>query len=100
MVTRVYAKHEPYTDGHLGMVTEEMRQRGAPTIRVMRFNGELYATEASHRLASAHAQGIEPNLVIELEDVSAVPDEHWLKVTKTLPCYDFEHVHVLDLKEF
>ena len=97
---RVHAKHLPYDNGHLGKVVQDMQVAGAPTIRVMRMNGELYATEGSHRLASAHHLGEIPKLVVEIEETTHLPDEHWMRVSETLPVYDFEHILLLDLKSF
>lgn len=99
-MTKIHAKHEPYTNGHLGKVVEDMKLAGPPTIRVMRFNGELYATEGSHRIASAHQLGLIPKVVIEMENSDTLPDEHWKKVSETLPTYDFDHVLKLDLAVF
>ena len=96
----VRAKHLPYETGHLGDVVAEMRTQGAPTIRVMEFNGELYATEGSHRLAAAHYLGEVPKLVVEIAETDVLPDEYWTRVSESLPIYDFEHVLVLRLEEF
>ena len=96
----IRAKHLPYENGHLGKVVQEMIVQGAPTIRVMSFNGELYATEGSHRLAAAHYLGEVPKLVVEIEETDTLPDNHWEKVSTQLPIYEFEHVLVLDLKAF
>ena len=93
---RVYAKHEPYTDGHLAQVVADMRLAGPPTIRAVELWGELFALEGSHRLASANYLGLEPKLVVLVHDGSDLP-MHWEKVKKTLPIYEFERVHVLDL---
>ena len=96
----VKAKHEPYETGHLGDVVSEMEQVGAPTLRVMEHDGELCATEGSHRLAAAHYLGVVPKLVVEVPDVDDTLLDHWGKVAEVLPAYDFDHVLVLDLKEF
>lgn len=96
----IHAKHEPYTNGHLGEVIEDMKLRGAPTIRVMNFNGELYATEGSHRLAAASILGLIPKVVIEIPDSGAIPEEHWTKVSFTLPRHEYDHVLSLDLESF
>ena len=92
MTTKIYAKHSPYEDGHLAKVTDEMRLTGAPIIRVVRFKGELYATEGSHRLAAAAYLGVIPRVWIEETEVDALPDEHWQKVSERLPDYEFDHV--------
>jgi len=99
-MTKVFAKHPPYENGHLGEVMEDMKLAGPPTVRVMRFNGELFATEASHRLASAALMGLIPKVVIEVEQSDTLPNEHWQKVATTLPSYDYDHVLKLDLEVF
>lgn len=100
MTKTVHAKHEPYTNGHLGEVVIEMEQVGAPTLRVMDHAGRLCATEGSHRLAAAHQLGIIPKLVIEVPDADSALVLHWDSVAVVLPTYDFESVLVLDLREF
>jgi len=97
---RVFAKHPPYEDGHLGEVALDMDHHGAPTIRVMKFEGDYYALEGSHRLAVADHRGVTPKLVVEIEETDALPSEHWKRVADTLPLYEFEHALVLDLNEF
>lgn len=97
---RVFAKHLPYEDGHLGEVSNDMDVYGAPTIRVMKVNNDYYALEGSHRLAVAHYRGEIPKLVIEIEDKDSLPDHHWLSVAKTLPLYEFTKAMVLDLNNF
>lgn len=99
-MTKVYAKHPPYEDGHLGEVTQDMRAQGAPTIRVVRFNGELYATEGSHRLAAAAYLGVIPRVWIDEVTVDALPDSHWRKVADGLTSYEFDHVLALEPKDF
>ena len=101
-MTTVRAKHPPYETGRLGDVVNEMRVQGAPTIRCMRFQGELYATEGSHRLFAAQYLGEVPKLVVEIEETDALPDEHWSKVAPTLPAIEFDEggLLVLDLKDF
>ena len=96
----VYAKHEPYINGHLGEVASEMQQVGAPTLRVMSHNGKLCATEGSHRLAAAHALGLIPKLVIEVPDTDGLLNEHWDSISQVLPTYNFDSVLVLDLSIF
>lgn len=97
---RVYAKHEPYTDGHLGEVAADMEVAGSPTIRVIEHAGVYYALEGSHRLAIAHALGVEPKLVVEIPELDCARDEYWDRVAATLPVYEFNYVHVLKLEEF
>lgn len=96
----VYAKHEPYTTGHLADVVAEMRDRGAPTIRVVQRGPIFYALEGSHRLAAAHYLGLEPKIVVEIEEAGETLDAFWDRVAPTLPRYDFEHIHTLELKRF
>lgn len=97
----IYAKHEPYwSTGHLGDVVEEMKTQGSPTIRVSDFKGKLCALEGSHRLASAYHLGIIPKIVIQEEETDLTTTEFWDKVVSTLPEYEFEHVLVLDLRNF
>ena len=87
----VYAKHPPYTDGHLGEVMNEMDVLGAPSIRVVDYRGEYFAIEGSHRLASAYIKGIAPNLIIEDQDRLTPEDEdHLERVKGGLPKYTWE----------
>lgn len=99
-MTTVRAKHPPYDDGHLGEVVNDMRVAGPPTIRVVRFNGELYATEGSHRLAAASYLGVIPKVWIDETIVDALPDGHWEKVSEKLPAYKYDHVLALEAKAF
>ena len=96
----IRAKHEPYTNGHLGEVVVEMEQVGTPTLRVMNHDGELCATEGSHRLAAAYALGLVPKLVVEIPDTDDALTAHWDKIATALPTYDFDSVLVLDLNAF
>lgn len=94
MTTRIYAKHDPYTNGHLGDVARDMDHAGAPTVRVVAYAGELYALEASHRLFLAHERGLIPK-VIELEPDTPGCEAFFERVRGTLPAYDFPHVLLL-----
>lgn len=94
----VYAKHFPYDDDHLGVVIDEMKLTGAPTIRVIEFEDKLFAIEGSHRLAAAHHLELEPKLVIMEEDVEGL-EESWRKVAKTLPTWSYTFAHGLDLRK-
>jgi hypothetical protein len=96
----IYAKHEPYTDGNLAKVVAEMKQLGAPTLRVMDHGGKLCATEGSHRIAAANHLGMVPKLVIEVPDVDDGLSSHWFGVAVGLPAYDFDAVMVLNLGDF
>jgi hypothetical protein len=100
MPCNVRAKHLPYEDGHLGKVGADMDVAGAPTIRVVEFDGELYAVEGSHRLAQAHHRGETPKLVIEATDTDDDRDGYWRRVAATLPLYEFPHAFVLRLSDF
>ena len=80
----IFAKHEPYWDtGHLGDVVEDMKTQGAPTIRAVEFEGDLYATEGSHRIASAHHLGLIPKIILEESEESSDTQSFWSKVAKT-----------------
>ena len=96
-MARVYAKHEPYNNGHLGEVVDEMKLTGAPTIRVVEFEHGFYVVEGSHRLAAAFHLGLEPKIVILPQDNEDM-DEYWARVATTLPAYDYAFVHKLDLR--
>ncbi len=80
----VYAKHPPYEDGHLGEVVADMQRLGAPTIRVIWYDGKLMALEGSHRLAACHHLGLTPLLLIEEPDL---PDTSTAGALPTLPAY-------------
>lgn len=92
----IYAKHEPYENGHLGEVVDEMKLTGPPTIRVIEFEDGFYAVEGSHRLAAAFHLGLEPKIVVLPQDSEGL-DAYWARVAKTLPSYDYKLVHILDL---
>jgi hypothetical protein len=129
----IYAKHEPYTDGHYDEVMREMEVQGQPTIRCVERNGQLYALEGSHRLAVALAaiysrdgapgrlgtkaqatrtlpksrsavspvsSGVEPKIVVLTQDADEGLDAFWDRVAPNLPRYDFDRVHVLDMRKF
>lgn len=95
----IYAKHEPYNNGHLGEVVEEMKLTGAPTIRCVKFDDNYFAVEGSHRLASADILGLCPKIVLLKQDTSEMT-EYWRSVAKTLPSYDYDHVMVFDFEKF
>jgi hypothetical protein len=98
-MTRIYAKHAPYRDGHLGRVAHDMDVAGAPTIRAVRFKDELYALEGSHRLALTHERGVPPKIIV-LEADTAGCEEFFERVRGSLPAYDFDHVLVLHETDF
>ncbi len=96
----IYAKHEPYKNGHIADVAAVMDVAGQPTIRAIERNGDLYALEGSHRLALCFERGIEPKIVLEIRDTDESLDSFWDRVAPDLPRYDFDTVHVLDLTKF
>lgn len=95
----VYAKHEPYTNGHIGLVADELDHAGPPTIRVIEQNGAYYALEGSHRLYLAHQRGLIPKLVVMKPELGEDLDTFWNRVSPDLPRYDFDHAFVLNLTE-
>ncbi len=68
-MTTVYAIHAPFEDRLAGVVAE-MKELGAPTIRVVDCGDYLMALEGSHRLAAAHSLGILPNFVVIDQDAA------------------------------
>jgi hypothetical protein len=87
-LVRVFAKHAPYSDGHLGKVVNEMRWLGAPIVRVVEWGGEFFALEGSHRLAAAHWLGLVPQLIVETPERAAEDDERfWDRLKAVLPAY-------------
>lgn len=100
MSRAIYAKHLPYNNGHLGEVVNQMEFCGEPTIRAVEYNGELFATEGSHRLAAAQYLGFTAKIVIEEEIESSEMDVFWDKVKERLPRYCFDSLLVLDLRDF
>jgi hypothetical protein len=96
---KIFAKHLPYTDGHLDEVSLDMEHAGSPTIRVVKFENEFYALEGSHRLALAFRYGLIPKIIVLESEVEGC-DEFYRRIKGTLPVYDFEHVLVLEEKKF
>jgi hypothetical protein len=87
---RIYAKHEPYTDGHLGEVTEAMRALGSPRIEVVEWRGDYFAVEGSHRLAAAHHLGVVPSLIVSVPDlIEPETEQFWEQVKQSLPHYSW-----------
>ena len=75
----IYAIHAPSAD-HLAEVISEMEALGAPTIRVVDCGDHYMALEGSHRLAAAHALGLEPTLVIyEQDDMLDITQFDWFE---------------------
>jgi hypothetical protein len=61
---------------------------GTPTIRVVEYRGDYYATEGSHRLYAAHYLGLVPKLVVSQPDRDDPSGEEFLDVARTrLPHY-------------
>ena len=85
---RIYAKHEPYKNGHLEKVLNEMIVKGPPTIKCIDYRNRLYAIEGSHRLAAAHYLGMVPSVDLVSQDrFDPVDDEFWDSLNKNLPHY-------------
>jgi len=99
-MTKIYAKHLPYGDGHLEEVRAEMELAGVPTIRCIRYKGEIFALEGSHRLALAHSQGIIPKIFIMNDDAAGTCEEFYDRVIPTLPVYNFPYVLALSEDDF
>ena len=79
MSRTVYAIHAP-GGYHLAEVIAEMRTLGAPSIRVVDCGDYLMALEGSHRLAAAHALGLEPVFeVLEQDDELDISGFDWFE---------------------
>jgi DNA-binding LacI/PurR family transcriptional regulator len=63
----IYTIHAPEAS-KLEAVKAEMLKLGAPTIRAVDCGDYLMALEGCHRIAAAHALGIEPEMVIYAQD--------------------------------
>jgi hypothetical protein len=96
---RIYAKHEPYTDGHIGKVADDMELCGEPTIRCVEFKNDLFAIEGSHRLYLAHRNNLIPKIILLEPDLEGLGEEYYLNLKATLPFYDFEYVLKIGRKE-
>jgi hypothetical protein len=94
-MTTVFAKHEPYDDGHLGEVGLDMDHAGAPTIRAVLIAGNLYAVDGSHRLAQAHYRGLILKVIVLESDLHGDP-----RIPADLPRYDFDYVIALRESDF
>lgn len=76
-MTTIYAIHAPLADKLAGVMAE-METLGAPTIRVVDCGDHYMALEGSHRLAAAHALGLEPILtVMDQEDDLDITQFDW-----------------------
>ena len=62
--------HSHYDQDHLAAVMAEMQNRGAPTIKAVKLDDNLYAAlEGCHRLRAAKALGLMPEIVkVEYSD--------------------------------
>lgn len=85
---KIYAKHLPYEDGHLGEVVQEMRERGMPWLFVIPVRDGYLALEGSHRLAAAHYLGCGVGIHVLQPDVEDSPID-WERLLPTLPSYEF-----------
>jgi len=73
----IYSIHAPFAD-RLEAVKSEMAALGAPTIRVVDCGDHFMALEGSHRLAAAHALGLEPKLLVfEQDDMIDITQFDW-----------------------
>ena len=78
-MTMIYAIHSTNAD-HLATVTAKMETLGAPTIRVVDCGDHYIALEGSHRIAAAHALGMEPILEIyDQDDVIEIGEYDWFE---------------------
>lgn len=99
-MTTIYAKHDPYLDGHLARVVDEMEHSGPPTIRCVRWKDGWYALEGSHRLAAAYQLGL-PVLVVEMEpDAGEGLGSFWDRVAPGLRGFNFHDAKRLRLDAF
>lgn len=99
-MTKVYAKHLPYEDGHLAKVYLEMILSGTPTLSAVRFRGELFLLEGSHRAACANELGLIPKLIVFEPDFTSEEDKYYNRIKDTLPVYEFDHVLIMNVKDF
>jgi hypothetical protein len=80
-MTTIYAIHAPVAE-KLEMVKREMEDLGAPVIRVINCGDYYMALEGSHRLAAAHALGLEPELMIfEQDEIVDITQYDWFDAT-------------------
>lgn len=87
-ILKIYAKHEPYPNGHLEEVLNEMIRRGPPVIKCIEWRGSLYAIEGSHRLAAAHYLGYVPIVdIVDQDWTDPAGEEVWDYLNKYLPHY-------------
>jgi len=67
MISALYLIHTVDPD-KIAEVKDEMRERGAPTIRVVDCGDHYMAIEGCHRLVAAAELGVAPNLVVLPQD--------------------------------
>ncbi len=86
-MSTIYAIHAPVAE-KLETVQREMETLGAPTIRVVNCGDHYMALEGSHRLAAAHALGLEPQLIVfeqdEMLDITQFDwfdESNWVETT-------------------
>ena len=99
-MTVIYAKHEPYEDGHLGDVIAEMQLAGTPTLRCVEWRDGYYALEGSHRLAAAFILALPVKVVLLEPDAGEGLERFWDRVAPDLPSYNFMNVTGLRLDAF
>lgn len=92
-MTIIYAKHEAY-DHRIGKIVKEMRELGPPKLRAVLFEGELFALEGSHRLASADYLGLVPEIILEKTESDTALDIFWKFAKERLPKYEFEGLKI------
>ena len=68
--TVVIMRHSYYDADHLAEVVEEMRTMGAPTLRAVEIDGEIYLLEGCHRVRAA----VELGLPVTLEMLEYDPE--------------------------
>ena len=79
MEVTVYAIHAP-EDDKLAAVVSEMKNLGAPSIKVINCGDYYMALEGSHRLAAAAALEINPVFdVIEQDEEISIKDFDWFE---------------------
>jgi hypothetical protein len=101
----IVAPNPPYEE-HLKYVTEQMKQLGPPQIRSIWCKEQQvwFAAEGSHRIATAHLNGITPVIIditgmsanVQREEVDTLMTYEelrvWLTSDPTAPRYIFDNV--------
>ena len=90
-ILRVFAKHDPYWNTtQPSKVINEMEELGPPTINVVAYRGDYFATEGSHRLFAAWLLELVPNLIIsDPERFDQSDEEFWETVKERIPHYSW-----------